>query len=199
MNAFSIAARDGHKFTSRKALCVFGACFRPFQTLFLIRMVDASATRVFYTSIPVAEAINRSWKFGRAGPCGRPTRPARRRVDRTAVVATAVRVPWSAACEARSNAPAAAAYHVTEAVGAPGALPLHKNRKIGKSRECCCLVHRGEQSADAYYAAALRTFFSVGHRLVWTRESVGSAPRPVGTTETMWRPAVRYRAVPCAS
>ena len=61
----------------------------------------------FYTSSPAAEAINRSWKFGRAGPCEHPTRPAWRRVDRTAVVAAAVCVPWSAACDVRSNASAA--------------------------------------------------------------------------------------------
>src|SRR6202051_5001 len=36
----------------------------------------------FYTSSPSAEAINPSWKFGRAGPCERPTRPAWRRAAR---------------------------------------------------------------------------------------------------------------------
>ena len=48
----------------------------------------------FYTSSPVAEAINRSWKFGRAGPCEHPTRLAWRRADRTAALAAAVSAPW---------------------------------------------------------------------------------------------------------
>ena len=48
----------------------------------------------FYTSSPAAEAINRSWKFGRAGPCERPTRLAWRRADPTAALAAAVCVPW---------------------------------------------------------------------------------------------------------
>ena len=103
----------------------------------------------FYTSSPVAEAINRPWKFGRAGPCEHPVRLAWRRVDRTATVAAAVSVPWSGACDARSNASAAAAYRVAETAGAPGVPPLRKNRKIEQSRECPCLDHRVEESADA--------------------------------------------------
>jgi len=104
----------------------------------------------FYTASPVAEAINRWWKFGKAGPCERPTRLAWRRVDPTAAVAAAACVPWSAACDARSNASAAAAYRVAETAGALGVPPLRKNRKIGQSHECPCRVHRVEESAHAW-------------------------------------------------
>ena len=44
---------------------------------------------------------------------------------------------------------------VAETAGAPGVLPLHKNRKIGQSRVCPCLDHRVEESADAWGKMAL--------------------------------------------
>ena len=123
--AFIHKDKTGHRFRSQPfmpAISFFGhvqsVLFGGGQSFFL------------YTSSPVAKAIHRSWKSGRAGPGARPTRPAWRRVAWTAALAAAVSAPWSVACDARSNESAARACRAAETAGAPGVPPPRKNRKI---------------------------------------------------------------------
>lgn len=75
---------------------VRGQLFMPWSSFFghVRPVLFGGGQSFFYTSSPVSEAINQSWKFGRAGPCQHPTRLAWRRADRIAALAAAVSVPW---------------------------------------------------------------------------------------------------------